>query len=286
MNSCMFSSNPSAVLVRGIMTNHDYVHGYSGRENERLRDQANTLADLLHHDTFYPAGSTVLEAGCGAGAQTVILASRSPDADFTSIDISSTSLNVARAAVERQGSRNVVFREADIFHLPFPVESFDHVFVCFILEHLRQPLEALVRLKTVLKPGGTITVIEGDHASAFFHPDSPYAQQTIDCLVKIQAGMGGNALIGRQVYPLLRHVGFREIRVTPRQVYADSSRPEWVEGFTKNTFTAMVEGAKEEALRQGLVDLEAWERGIAALYATAGEDGTFSYTFFKGVAVK
>jgi hypothetical protein len=59
-----------------------------------------------------------------------------------------------------------------------------------------------------------------------------------------------------------------------------------VEGFTKNTFTAMVEGAKAQALQRGLVDVETWERGIADLYATAGEDGTFSYTFFKGVAIK
>jgi hypothetical protein len=59
-----------------------------------------------------------------------------------------------------------------------------------------------------------------------------------------------------------------------------------VEGFTKNTFTAMVAGAKEQAIQQGLVDAQTWERGIADLYATAGADGTFSYTFFKGVAVK
>ncbi len=59
------------------MSINDYVHGYSARENEWLRDQAHTLAELLHHDTLYPAGSNVLEAGCGIGAQTVILASKS-----------------------------------------------------------------------------------------------------------------------------------------------------------------------------------------------------------------
>ena len=44
---------------------HDrpYVHGYDERESERLHDQAGSLVDLLHHDTAYPAGSRVLEAG-------------------------------------------------------------------------------------------------------------------------------------------------------------------------------------------------------------------------------
>ena len=48
----------------------------------------------------------------------------------------------------------------------------------------------------------------------------------------------------------------------------------------------MVEGARDQALKKGLVDLKTWEQGIADLYVTAGEEGTFSYTFFKGVAVK
>ena len=268
------------------MTIHEYVHGYSGRENERLLDQAQTLTELLHGDTVYPPGSQVLEAGCGVGAQTIILTRNSPGSHFTSVDISPVSLDAARALAAGQGITNVDFQAADIFKLPFEEDSFDHVFVCFVLEHLRQPVEALQCLKRVLKPGGTLTVIEGDHDSAYFYPESRYAQRAIECLVEIQAGMGGNALIGRQLYPLIRQAGFREIRVTPRQVYADASRPAWVEGFTRNTFTAMVEGAGEQALQQGLVDRETWERGIADLYATAGEDGTFSYTFFKGVAVK
>jgi hypothetical protein len=69
-------------------------------------------------------------------------------------------------------------------------------------------------------------------------------------------------------------------------VYADASRPEWVEGFTRNTFTAMVEGVRERALAAGLVDAETWQRGIAGLRRAAEADGVFCYTFFKGTGVK
>ncbi len=51
-----------------------YVHGYGHGENTRLQDQASTLVELLHSDTSYPAGSRVLEVGCGVGAQTITLA--------------------------------------------------------------------------------------------------------------------------------------------------------------------------------------------------------------------
>ncbi|MGA2443234.1 MAG: class I SAM-dependent methyltransferase, partial [Tepidisphaeraceae bacterium] len=148
-----------------------YVHGYDQRENTRLQDQASTLVELLHSDTSYPAGSRVLEAGCGVGAQTITLARSSPDALITSVDLSEASVAEARRKAKAAGLTNVQFEQADIFNLPYGPDSFDHIFLCFVLEHLSRPVEALHKLKTHLKRGGTITVIEGDHGSAYFHPD-------------------------------------------------------------------------------------------------------------------
>jgi ubiquinone/menaquinone biosynthesis C-methylase UbiE len=263
-----------------------YVHGYDPRESLRLQDQASTLVELLHSDTSYPEGSTVLEAGCGVGAQTVTLARQSPKALITSIDLSEASLLEAAKAVQAAAIQNVTFRRADIFHLPFPPESFDHVFVCFVLEHLAQPVEALRALGHALKPGGTITAIEGDHGSTYFHPQSDHARRVVQCQVQLQARAGGNALIGRSLYPLLREAGFGEVHVSPRMVYVDSSKPGLVEGFTKRTFTAMIEGIRKPSLAGGLMSETDFDQGIADLYRTAEADGVFCYTFFKARAVK
>jgi SAM-dependent methyltransferase len=261
-----------------------YVHGYSARESERLADQANALTDLLHHDTRYPAGAQVLEAGCGIGAQTVILAKNSPDALITSVDISPESIRLAEERVRGEGIANVTFRQGDIFRLPFTPGSFDHIFICFVLEHLADPAGALAQLRPLLKEGGTLTVIEGDHGSTFFYPENPDASRAVECLVELQQKIGGNALIGRQLYPLVAGAGYRDVRVSPRMVYVDASRPGLVEGFNRQTFTAMVEGVREETLRAGLMSEEAWERGIAGLRRTCEPDGVFCYTFFKATA--
>ena len=263
-----------------------YVHGYHLRENERLQDQAGALVDLLHADTAYPGGSRVLEAGCGVGAQTITLAQRSPGARFTSVDISADSIAEAKRRADRAGLTNVAFQQADIFALPFDAESFDHVFVCFVLEHLARPVEALAILKRLLRPGGTITVIEGDHGSTCFYPDSPAAHAAIQCQVTMQREAGGNALIGRQVYPLLVEAGFDAVRVSPRMVYVDASRPALVDGFTRKTFTAMIEGIREPALAAGLIEPERFDAGVRALHRTTEADGVFCYTFFKGVGEK
>jgi ubiquinone/menaquinone biosynthesis C-methylase UbiE len=263
-----------------------YVHGYDYRENIRLQDQASTLVQLLHSDTVYPAGSSVLEAGCGVGAQTVTLAANSPGAIITSVDISETSVAEARQKITATGFTNVRFHQGDIFSLPYRSNSFDHIFVCFVLEHLSMPTKALQVLKSYLRPGGTITVIEGDHGSAYFYPDSDAAYRAIHCQVELQRRAGGNAMIGRELYPLLHGAGYKSIHVSPRMVYVDSSKPELVEGFTKKTFTAMIEGVRESAIRVEMIEPHVFDKGIKDLYRTAEADGVFCYTFFKAVGKK
>ena len=263
-----------------------YVHGYDAREAIRLQDQASTLVELLHSDTSYPSGSRVLEAGCGVGAETIALSRNSPEARITSVDISEASVAEARQRASSAGLKNVRFEQADIFNMPYQSESFDHVFVCFVLEHLSRPIEALNTLKEMIVPGGSITVIEGDHGSAYFHPDSMTAHQAIQCQVDLQRRAGGNANVGRAIYPLLSQAGYHEVRVSPRMVYVDSSKPALVEGFTKKTFTAMIEGVRESAIEAGLITSDIFDQGIADLYKTAQVGGTFCYTFFKGTGVK
>lgn len=265
---------------------HKYVHGYSKKESSRLFDQAATLTKLLHEDVFYPKGAKLLEAGCGVGAQTVSLSKNSPGAKITSIDLSTESLRKAETLAKRSKLKNVTFQQADIFRVPFKEGSFNHVFVCFVLEHLKDPVKALKSLKKVSKKGGTITVIEGDHGSAYYYPQSPAAQKTIDCLIKVQSMLGGDALIGRRLYSLLVKAGFKNVKVEPKVIYADPSLPGMVEGFTKKTFIAMVKGAGRQALEFGLISKKDWQKGIKELSKTAGKYGTFSYTFFKATAFK
>lgn len=261
-----------------------YVHGYQGREAARLDDQAAALLDLLHHDTQYPAGSSILEVGCGVGSQTITLAQRSPNASFTAIDVAAESLAAAQRRAHAAGLPNVEFRRADIHALAGDSATFDHVFVCFVLEHLDDPVAALQVMRGLLKPGGSITVIEGDHGSAFFAPDSAAARAAIDCLVELQRRAGGNGLIGRRLYPLLTEAGYVSVSVRPLFVYADESHPDLVDAFTLRTFTAMIEGVREAALAAGLLTAEAIDAGIADLRRTAAPGGVFCYTFFKAVA--
>ena len=99
-----------------------------------------------------------------------------------------------------------------------------------------------------------MTVIEGDHGSTCFHPRSEAASAAVQCQVALQQAAGGDALIGRQVYPLMAASGLADVRVSPRMVYVDGSRPELADGFTRRTFTAMIEGVRRPAIAAGLME--------------------------------
>lgn len=264
-----------------------YVHGYGEREAQRLMDQAESVSDLIHHDTEFPPDSRILEVACGVGAQTVAMAQRLPACRFVSFDKIPQSVGLAAERVRTAGLQEVHLLTADLFEAPFKPESFDVLFVSYLLEHLPDPLAALISLKTLLRPGGTVLVVEGDHGSCYFHPDTPEAIRAWKCLIEVQAGLGCDSEIGRRLHPLLQSAGFENVRVSPRMVYADKNRPLMQHQFVLQTIVPMVEGIRTEALAKSLMPPIEWEKGVSDLRETGlSSKGTFCYTFFKASAKK
>lgn len=264
-----------------------YVHGYSDREIQRLLEQSLILEDLLHSGTDYNNGSTVLEVGCGVGAQTRILAKRNPRASIYSMDISEESLRHAREITDREGITNVEFIHSDIFEYEIKPESFDHIFICFVLEHLLNPVKALDIFYRALKKTGTITLIEGDHGSGFWTPETIESRKAWNGLIRSQQDLGHDPNIGRRIYPLLSGSGFSVNEVSPRWIYADQSNPALLDGVINKIIAPMVFSAEKQVLESNLIDKESWKRGLKDIENVSHHpDGTFFYTWFKGTAVK
>jgi ubiquinone/menaquinone biosynthesis C-methylase UbiE len=265
----------------------DYIHGYSQKEIDRLYEQAEILEDLLHYDTHYPIESQVLEAGCGVGAQTAILARRNPGINLVSIDRAEEFLHHAKENITNEWISNVHFIHGDITKLPFEDKSFDHVFVSFVLEHLSNPDKILDEIYRVLRKDGTLTIIEGDHGSCFWHPETEESIAVWESFIQVQQDLGHDPLIGRKLYPLLLHAGFDEIKIEPRYVYTDGSDKKMADNVLSKIIAPMTETAKEVAIKNKYVDKETWEKGIND-FEKIGDSSkaTFFYSWFKAVAVK
>ena len=95
------------------------------------------------------AGGRVLDAGCGAGWGTALLAR---EAEAVGVDLSPAAI----AAARREHGEEAEFAEGDLGALPFGEAAFDAV-VCFeALTHLADPAAALAELRRVLRPGGLL----------------------------------------------------------------------------------------------------------------------------------
>ena len=272
----------------GERMRHDYVHGYSQREHERLVDQAGTLTELLHGDTRYPAGSSVLEAGCGVGAQTVTLARNSPGARFTCLDVSSRSLEAARARARAASLENVTFQQARHLRAALrPEASFDHVFVCFVLEHLRRPVEALA----ILRPASSRVARSRSSRATTARPSSTPTTWTrdaaIDCLVDAPGARRRRRAHRPAALPAARAGGAAGrrasrrgwstwTRAAPSGSRASRGTPSrrWSRGCATRRWR------RASSIRSGCA------RGVAGLRRTAAPDGVFCYTFFKAVGVR
>jgi protein-L-isoaspartate O-methyltransferase len=264
-----------------------YVHGYTDREIQRLMEQSLILEDLLHSGTIYAEGSKVLEVGCGVGAQTHILSRRNPGAFFHALEISEESINKARELASREGITNVEFIHSDLYEHTLESDSFDHIFVCFLLEHLHDPGIALDIFHETLRIGGTITVIEGDHGSGFWTPETNESRLAWDGLIRSQRELGHDPNIGRRIHPLLQGAGFSVTDVSPRWIYADQSNHELMDGVINQIIVPMVYSAEGQVLGSKYMDNDTWKRGLKDIAnVSIHQAGTFFYTWFKGVGVK
>jgi SAM-dependent methyltransferase len=113
--------------------------------------------DRYLRETGWPdtglVGEYILEAGCGAGRFTEILAGTG--ANLLSIDYSSA---VEVSAEQNAHSINTVFAQADILDLPFRPQAFDRVFCHGVIQHTPNPTKAFESLSTLVKPGGRLSI--------------------------------------------------------------------------------------------------------------------------------
>ncbi|MDE5660167.1 MAG: bifunctional demethylmenaquinone methyltransferase/2-methoxy-6-polyprenyl-1,4-benzoquinol methylase UbiE [Muribaculaceae bacterium] len=103
----------------------------------------------------------ILDVATGTGDLAIELARRLPQARVTGVDLSSGMIAVGREKIARAGlGERVSLSVADCLDLPFADASFDCITVAYGVRNFAN-LEAGYReMRRVLRPGGTICVIE------------------------------------------------------------------------------------------------------------------------------
>ena len=135
--------------------------------HSRFLQQASWTRDLrlyLFERAGLPRAQRVLEVGCGTGA---VLSGINPPVAVHGLDLDRGRL--AEAGGYAPQARLVCGEALD---LPYPAAVFDITFCHFLLLWLSHPLEALIEMKRVTRPGGSILALaEPDHESRVDEPE-------------------------------------------------------------------------------------------------------------------
>ena len=100
-------------------------------------------------------GMHVLDAGCGTGeALTWLHEPVAPNGTVVGVDLSAAHLEAARGRLPP----GVTILQADLLGAPLPVQSFDFIWCVNTIHHLRDPLQGINRLASLLRPGGRIAL--------------------------------------------------------------------------------------------------------------------------------
>lgn len=173
-----------------------YVVGRSPEETERLKDQERFYGPITKRmltDAGMHEGMHVLDVGCGAGDVALLAAELVGETGrVTAIDVNPDILVATRQRVAALGVNHIDFVEGDVRTHEFD-DQFDAVIGRLTLMYMADPVVALRRVTSHLRPGGLVAFQELDMTllPALRRPEMPLMTKSIDWFFDVfqQAGV-------------------------------------------------------------------------------------------------
>lgn len=217
----MADSNPPGSLF-------PYLHGFNADEQDRLYRQAELLEQSVYRDVDFSECKHILEVGCGVGAQSAILLRRFPHLRLTGIDMSDAQLGAARSflATKPEFAGRYQAEKMNAEQMSFEGKSFDGAFLCWILEHVKDPKRVLNEVRRVLQPGSKVYVTEVMNFTFFLDPYSPNVWKYWMAFNDYQYDGAGDPFIGAKLGNLLTGLGFKNVQTNVKTWCLDNRQPE------------------------------------------------------------
>ncbi len=232
----------------------DYIHGFTKDEQDRLYKQSRVHENIIFSQIDFLEQKNIVEIGSGVGAQTQILMERFPHLHIDCVDASNEQIARARETLrEPIQLGKVKLHQADAGKLPFEGDAFDGAFICWLLEHVQNPLQILEEVRRVLKSGGVIYCNEVLNSTFYLHPYSPATLKYWFEFNDYQWSIKGDPFVGGKLANYLMKAGYQNITTKVLTHQYDNRTPKRRAAFIDYWCNLLLSGAPD-LLKTGRVD--------------------------------
>jgi ubiquinone/menaquinone biosynthesis C-methylase UbiE len=181
-----------------------------GQEATKIYDDRSLANDYRYLSSILKPGIKVLDIGCATGFISKDIANL-VGKNGKVIGIDNTESLILSGRESHQNVTNLELIHVDIFDFN-PEEKFDLIVSARVLQWLSNPKEALIKMKSLLKPNGQISILDYDHTNLDWNPAPPESMQEFyKTFLKWRADAGMNNSIAEDLPKLLEEVGFHSV---------------------------------------------------------------------------
>lgn len=263
-----------------------YIHGFNEIEQARLVSQAKVLEDMIFKKIDYSDSKNILEIGCGVGAQTEILLNKYPNAHITGIELSEVQLNTAKAYLNsKYDSSRFTLLQMNAEELSFDENTFDAVYICWVLEHVPNPQKIVGECFRVLNTRGQITITEVQNNNLYLVPQSDVIDNYWRKYNELQIEMGGNPYVGVELGNYLFNAKFNQVKTYSNNFLFDNNSPEQRTKMI-NYWTQLLLSGFDGLLNLNKVKAEDKQNLIDDLHKVRAHNGVFHYSCIQSFGKK
>jgi SAM-dependent methyltransferase len=218
---------------------------------------------------------SLLDIGCGPGTITADLALLVAPGEVVGVDASAEVVAQAEEHRTAMGLSNLRFEVGDLFALGFEDGGFDVVHAHQVLQHLDDPVAALIELRRVLADGGVLAVRDGDYGAFSWAPADPMLDRWLELYLAVTSRNGHNACVGPSLLGIAQAAGFEDVTVSGDcWTFADPGSRAWWGGLWADR--VRYSRFAEQAVAYDLSNAQELEGiGQAFLRWAAAPDGVF-----------
>lgn len=263
-----------------------YLHGFSHDEQARLRKQARFAEYTVYQDVNLSGVKNLLEVGCGVGAQSEIILRRFPDLHLTGIDLSDAQLATAKKNLEHApwAKDRYTIQKMDATRMNFSPGQFDGAFLCWILEHVPNPIQVLSEVRRVLNPGSVVYVTEVMNSSFFLEPYSPNVWKYWMAFNDYQHDNAGDPFVGAKLGNFLMQLGFHNVETQVKTWFLDNRQPQKRKECV-DYWNELLLSAKDQLIQANYVTQEIVDGMVEEMHHVANNpNAVFFYSFVQAKA--